>query len=181
MRLKKVNSIFVTEEINQVGTYSGLIGRNLYKNIAYKENKKISEGNSFLNEAIDYEFEKEESGGIIVFSTDVNAIKLSSNALINWIKQKITSLKNKITAGKKIDKAASTNGAVAWTVGHYLEGRYKSHSGKSFSENSLSLEIIGISSEQLIKIAEQLCEAFSQESVLVKDFSSSKIYLVNAE
>ena len=50
-----------------------------------------------------------------------------------------------------------------------------------FDENSLSVEIIGIDSTELIKIAEELCIAFLQESVLLKDFSNNKIFLVNAD
>lgn len=169
----------MVKEINQKGIYSGLTGRMLYNRTKYlKENTLIY---SQLNEAIEYEFEKEQNGGIITFSIEVNAQQLSPNKLANWIKQKLSTLKNKIHLNKNIDNIASKNGAEAWTIGHYLDGRYKDNKGKSYNENSLSLEIIGISSEQLQKIAEEICIQFNQESVLVKDFAKNKMYLVNGE
>lgn len=43
-----------------------------------------------------------------------------------------------------IDKVAHKNEPVGWTIGKYLNGRYRTKNGKTFSENSLSLEIIGV-------------------------------------
>ena len=182
-KLKDIDDekIYIIEEIQQKGVYSGLIGRRLYENLKYVKEKEIDSGHNDLLETIDYEFENEEQGGIITFSTDVNAVELSPNKLINWIKQKIKTLENRLLKNKKIDKVANDNSAAAWTVGHYLDGRYKAKNGKNFGENSLSLEIIGISSEQLQKIAEDICTTFDQETVLVKDFIKNKIYLVNGD
>ena len=173
--------IYIIEEIQQKGVYSGLIGRRLYENLRYVKEKEIESCQNDLLENIDYEFDNEEQGGIITFSTDVNAVELSPNKLINWIKQKIKTLENRLLKNKKIDKVANDNGVAAWTVGHYLDGRYKAKNGKNFGENSLSLEIIGITSKQLQKIAEDICNAFDQETVLVKDFIKNKIYLVNCD
>ncbi len=130
-------------------------------------------------DGIDYEFEKAEKGGIIVFSTDVNAVMLSKNKLVNWLKQKASTLSNRFFATNKIDRIAQAHELVAWTIGHYLDGRYTAKDGRSFGENSLSVEMIGIETSQLISIAEEMCAEFQQESVLVKDYSSDRILLVN--
>ena len=50
-----------------------------------------------------------------------------------------------------------------------------------YGEKSLSVEIIGIDTDTLIKIAEQLCETFMQESVLVKDYSTGRVMFVDNE
>ena len=64
-------------------------------------------------------------------------------------------------------KIAKQHDLVGWTIGKYLNGRYFStETGKQYSEDSLSLEIIGIDTNEMIKIAEELCKVFDQESVL---------------
>lgn len=165
-----VESIKVSER----GVYSA--SRWLSHDLSKKASKILY---TTVQEGIEYEFE--QKGGIITFSTDVNAKDLNDNQLINWIKQKTTTIKNKLTKYKKIDNISQKHSLAAWTVGKFLSGRYTAKNGKVFDENSLSVEIIGIDSTELIKIAEELCIAFLQESVLVKDFSNNKIFLVNAD
>lgn len=173
---------YIIEEIQQKGVYSGMVGRKLYNDVRYsKRNEIASSVSDGLTEAIDHEFDKEEHGGIITFSTDVNAVELSPNKLVNWIKQKVKTLGNRFFKNRKIDKAAKEGGAAAWTVGHFLDGRYTAKNGKGFGEKSLSIEIVGITSQQLQNIAEDICKVFEQETVLVKDFITGKIYLCNRE
>ena len=135
---------------------------------------------SSLNEGIQFEPSPDKKGGIIVFSTDVNAEKQSDNKIINWLKQKMITISNRLNATKKIDKIAADNKLVGWTIGHYLDGRYTSpKNGKQYGENSLSVEIIGVDFEQLMKISMELCAAFRQESVLLKDYSSGRVLFVD--
>lgn len=134
-----------------------------------------------LNEAIDFEPGENEKGGIIVFSTEVNALSQSNNRFINWLKQKMMTLSNKINATRKIDKIANENNLVGWTIGKYLDGRYKAKNGKTYGKDSLSVMVVGVTFDTLIKIAESLCKSFTQESVLVKDFSSGRILFVNPD
>lgn len=145
-------------------------------------NEKCEFTSKTLAEGIDLTFEDAEKGGIIVFSTDVNSVELSSNKIVNWLKQKITTLGNRITATKKVDKIVGGKyNAVGWTVGKYLSGRYTAKNGNFFGENSISVEIIGIDESTLIAIAEDLCEEFKQETVLVKSYiDGGKIFLVSA-
>lgn len=132
-----------------------------------------------LNEAIDWQVDTQSRGGIIVFSTDVNAIQLSQNKLLNYCKTKLATFLNRINATKKVDRIANKHSLVGWTLGHYLDGRYKAKNGKNFGEKSLSVEIIGVDSKTLIKIAEDICADFMQEAVLCKDYSTGNIYFVN--
>ena len=154
------------------GTYNGM--RYLAESISSKNKTAL------VNEGIQFEPSENEKGGIIVFSTDVNAEELSKNKIINFLKQKTQSIINRLSATKKIDKIAVKNKLVGWTIGHYFSGRYTSPTnGKQYGENSLSLEIIGIDFEKLCQIAMELCESFHQESVLVKDFSSGRVLFIN--
>jgi hypothetical protein len=118
---------------------------------------------------------------MIIFSTEVNAIELSKNKFINWIKQKVETIKNKFKSYDKIDTLAKKYDLVGWTVGKFLNGRYTGRDGKIYDENSLSVEVVGIDSTTLINIAEDICREFNQESVLVKNYNTKKILFVNGE
>lgn len=160
-------------KISDKGTYH--LGRYLDANI------KINKDKILISEGIQYEPKENEKGGIIIFSTEVNAEELSDNKLINWFKQKFSSFKNKLFKNRKIDNIANKHNLVGWTIGKFLNGRYTAKNGKTYSENSLSVEIIGVSSDELIKIAEELCIEFIQESVLVKDYSTGRVMFVEAD
>ena len=50
-----------------------------------------------------------------------------------------------------------------------------------YSDKSVALEVDGLSSASLLRLAEILATAFQQETVLVKDLNKNKIYLADAE
>lgn len=169
------NLRFVITEIpkRRKGAYSA--SKALYNMYNYDKKSVI------ISEGIVTEFKDDKKGGIITFSTEVNAESLSNSKLINWFKQKFNTILNRLNKNKKIDKIANKHDLTAWTVGNFLHGRYTANNGEVFDENSLSVEIVGIDFDELIKIAEELCIEFIQESVLVKDYSTNRILLVNAE
>lgn len=118
-----------------------------------------------------------ESGGTIVFSTDVNSLELSKNSFKNKIMQIYETFKNRRFALKMLDKIRRKNNVYAWTIGRYLVGTYTGNNGKTFNENSISIDVIGINKDTLFKIAEQLKDTFKQESVLVK--LNDQVYFVS--
>lgn len=159
---------------------------NAYSGVAYiyaaihVENRPIFATN--IESAIDWEVPDDEKGGIIVFSQEVNAVQMSKNRLINWVKQKLSTFKNKASGKSAIDKIAQKHDLVGWTIGNFLKGRYTGKNGKVYSEDSLSVEIIGVSDDTLIAIAEELCREFGQETVLVKMYSErNRILFVNGD
>ena len=86
-----------------------------------------------------------------------------------------------MTYKSKIDTIAKQHDLVGWTIGKYLNCRYFSkETNKQYSEDSLSLEIIGIDTNEMIEISEELCKVFDQESVLLKDYSTNDIMLISA-
>lgn len=73
---------------------------------------EVNESKILLSEGVVFESNSNERGGIIVLSTDVNAVKLSNNQIADWLKQRSATLKNRVKATSKIDKLASKNGLV---------------------------------------------------------------------
>ena len=49
-----------------------------------------------------------------------------------------------------------------------------------FNDRSICLEINGLSSKSLLKLAAMIAGGFRQETVLVKDLNRNKIYLADA-
>ena len=127
---------------NTSGAYSA--SRYLY------DSYKVNRSKIIASEGIEFEPDADKRGGIITFSTEVNALDLSENKVINYLKKKFSPIKNRLYKNKKIDKIANEHGLVGWTVGHFLSGRYTAKNGKVFDENSISVEIIGISTDELI-------------------------------
>ena len=127
-------------------------------------------------------------GGIIVFSTDVNAVTLSNNKLINKVKQLIITFNNRLNKGKIIHKVINKFNDTtkneeekigAYSVGNFFKGKYVGDNGEMYNEKSISVEINGISSKHLLEFAEMLAKEFMQETVLVKDLNLNKIYLAD--
>ena len=147
-----------------------------YLSAAIKKNGNVLF--SRLNEGIDFQPPANERGGVIVFSTDVNAVQMDEQKVVNLLKQKMQTISNRINLPKKIDSHAISHDLIGWTIGKYLNGRYTADNGKQYGENSLSLEIIGVSCAILINSAEELCTSFVQESALVKDYASGSVMFV---
>ena len=139
----------------------------------------LNRDKTILSEGIQFEPMENEKGWVIIFSTDVNAIELSPNKVKNWIHQKFSTYRNRLKSSSIIDKIANKNQLVGWTIGHYFDGRYRANNGLNYGENSLSLEIVGVDFNTLVKIAEEICVAFKQESILLHDFSSGRILFVD--
>lgn len=125
-------------------------------------------------------------GGVIVFSTDVNAVEMSKNKIVNKIKQILTTFKHRLKKDSMIhnvmNKFNDDGGEYigAYSVGNFFKGKYVGDNGEMYDEKSLSVEINGLSSKSLLKVAELLAKDFMQETVLVKDLNTNKIYLADS-
>ena len=162
---------YVVENLSQVeGAYSS--GR--YMADAFKRDMTLLEG-------ISWQPDEKERGGMIVFSTEVNAKQLHSNPVVNYLTQIYQTIKNRLTANAKINGLGKKYKLGGWTVGRGLRGRYLSKTGKLFDESSLSLDLIGISKGKLISIAEEICTMFGPEEALVKDYSSGDVFFVRPD
>lgn len=150
---------------------------------------KLSEDRIFYNiqgkrllEGISYTFE--DKGGIIVFSTDVNAMvdgKGFVNKVKGFFKGKFQTIMNRLLRINKLDTLLKNyEDVMAYSIGNFFKGKYfDRENDTTYSEKSLSIEIIGIPSSLLVPIAENIAREFNQKEVLVKDYDSNKIFLVD--
>ena len=82
-------------------------------------------------------------------------------------------------APSEIEKNAQKHNPAGWTTGKFFKGRYTRGNGEVYSEDSLSIEIIGITDNELTETAEELCKSFNLESVLIKSYlERNQIYIV---
>lgn len=129
-------------------------------------------------------------GGMIVFAVNVNAVQMSSNKIVNAIKQFVETTKNRFNKDKIVHSTINgfnndntkNNGEYigAYSLGNFFKGKYLGDNGEMFNDRSICLEINGLSSKSLLKLAEMIADRFKQETVLVKDFNRNKIYLADA-
>lgn len=151
---------------------------------------------SFLTEKImdadnQYGFAKYR-GGMIVFALTVNATvdAVEPNKLKGALKKTYYSVMNHVFKDRKLNNLVKTwnkeFGDIddmylgAMTVGKNFKGKYQS-GNQIYNDKSTSLELGGVPSELLLLFAIELCKEFKQESVLVKDFNTNKIFLVDSE
>lgn len=86
-------------------------------------------------------------GGILVFPQGVNAVLYD------------------------VKKILRKHDAAGWKIGRFFKGRKPCKNGKVYSEDSLSVEIVGASEDALVEAAEEFCRAFDMGSVLVKSYA----------
>lgn len=80
-----------------------------------------------------------------------------------------------------IKRIAQKHDPAGWTIGKFFKGRYTAKNGKVYSEDSLSVEIIGITDDTLTETGEEFCRVFNLESVLIKTYSErNQIYIVTS-
>ncbi len=131
-------------------------------------------------------------GGIIVFSTDVNAVNDQKGVLgkvKSFFSNKMDTMVNRIKKNKKlanlIQKHNKEHGDIedyfigAFSVGNFFKGRYIGDNGKVYNEKSTSIEIAGVPSEVLLLLGIEVTIEFKQETVLIKDYNKDKFYLAD--
>lgn len=159
-----------------------------YQRGGFLQECKANKAKFIIDEAVHSEQYgmREYRGGIITFSTEVNAVQLSDNAIINKIKQTIKTFSNKWNRKSiihnvinSLNQSNDNDYIGAYSVGNYFQGKYVGDNGEMYNEDSMSVTVNGLSSKGLLALAEKLATAFMQETVLVKDLNTNKIYLAD--
>lgn len=165
---------FVVQDIFDVERINGLI-----------DSMKLSEVMpSYLYEGID--FELENSGGVIIFSTDLNST-LGKAETFNekatfFFSSKWKTFLNRLNVNDRLTKILFDKfDRPGYTIGKNFRGAYRSKNGITFNEKSFTIDIAGINSDVLVLIASEICKEFKQESVMVRDFNKNKVLFVNEE
>ena len=122
-------------------------------------------------------FKAKKKGGIIVFSIEADFVEFPDNTFVNSIKQFVKTWKQSLLRKELI--APEKHNISNWSVGNFFEGKSTDKKGNIFSKKSLSIEIIGVTDDQLMSIVEDLCSALKQETALLKSYTSEKILYVN--
>lgn len=159
---------------NQDRYFSSILNEQIYVDEVIYSEKLVDESVEMLP--------AEYKGGIITFSTVMNSTQLSNNKIINFLKQKLVTIVNSVSSMKKIDKVASKFDLQGWTVTKGLHGKYIDRkTGTIFDEKSISIELVGITQDVLLDVAENLCNEFKQQCVLVKSYENNDIWFVNGK
>ena len=191
--------MIIKERSGDRGAYS--TSRYLYRTI--KTENIIASSWSKLEKTIEWLDDKYKRGGVIILSIDEDTTIPDEKEFIDWIKKMTKTVNNRLSSTIYINKRQNTsfiskiksnlfkkdkiiddtNELIkSWTIGKFLtSGTYYCSDDTVYDKDSLSLEILGISSKTLIKIAEELCRAFNQKNVVVKDYNNTKILYVNGK
>ena len=138
----------------------------------------------FLYEGID--FEVENPGGIIIFSTDLNSTldnaKTFDDKVRFFFDSKWKTFLNRLNVNDRLRKILLNKYELpGYTIGKNFKGSYTGKNGIPFNEKSFTIDIAGVDSDALILIASEICREFKQETVMVRDFNknATKVYFVN--
>lgn len=121
-------------------------------------------------------------GGVIVLPTDVDVVEMSQNTVLDKVKQVVMTYGNRLRKGRVVREPLDGEGTehiVAYSVGESFTGKFVGDNGEMYDGKSLSVEVNGFSGRSLLRLAEMLADVFMQETVLVKDLNTGKIYLAD--
>ena len=135
---------------NKCNAYSGLA--HMYAAISAENHPVFA---TYIKDKTDREVPADMRGGIIVFPKEAD-VRLSD-----------------------MERIVPGHDPLCWTIGKYFSGRYTDINGLLYSEDSVSVEIIGLSDDALTEAAEELLKEFILESILIKSyFGRNQIYIV---
>jgi hypothetical protein len=181
-----IDSKNLTKEINHILEENGFLIQDIYdvENVSgIISALKLSEVLPlYLYEGID--FELDNSGGVIIFSTDLNSTLGKAETFSDKVKfffdSKWKTFLNRLNVSDRLKKILLDKyGQPGFTLGKNFRGAYKSKNGLTFNEKSFTIDIAGIDSDALILIASEICREFKQEAVMVRDFNRNKVLFVN--
>jgi hypothetical protein len=176
----------LTKEINYILEENGFLIQDIYdvENVSgIISALKLSEVLPlYLYEGID--FELDNSGGVIIFSTDLNSTLGKAETFSDKVKfffdSKWKTFLNRLNVSDRLKKILLDKyEQPGFTLGKNFRGAYKSKNGLTFNEKSFTIDIAGIDSDALILIASEICREFKQEAVMVRDFNRNKVLFVN--
>ena len=178
-RKNEINSIlkengFEIIDIYDVENVKGLIDSMKLNNVIPK----------YLYEAVD--FELDNPGGVIIFSTDLNSTLSNAETFIDKVKfffdSKWKTFLNRLNINSRLKKILlDKHHLPGYTVGKNFKGSYTGKNGLTFNEKSFTIDIAGVTSDELKVMATEICRDFKQETVMVRDFNNdkTKVYFVN--
>jgi len=124
-------------------------------------------------EAVVQKLPRKERGGIIVFPVDVSGV--DGIRALQFAKTWVDALSKKPNPrAEQVMKEIPS----AFCVRRHFLGRYRSRAGTEFDRSSLTLEVLGLTKHELIKLATLLTRELGQESVLASVNATRVVYFV---
>lgn len=155
------------------GVYGGV---QLYTEAVKKNNQSFNRTAKIID--------KRPNGGMIIFSTDVNS-ESDAGAIDQEVANKITDYQREFAEGyvdSTIDSFALQKelDGIGYTIGKGFTGKYVNPATKQvYNENSLTIDLAGLTSAQLEELASDIAHNFSQTSVLLRDFNNNSTFFVD--
>lgn len=120
-------------------------------------------------------------GGMIVMSTDVNA--MSGSGFINHVTSWAKTLYNRWVKNSKVtdtitDLLKSKNMETGFSIGNLFRGKYfNPKDKKAFDESSFAIDMRGVEMDFIKDLAKDLMRKFDQHSVLIVDHKTGRTTL----
>ena len=159
------------------------IPNSLHIHKGYYFEQCVKNSNSFeLNEKIhDKQYGlRDYRGGVIVFTTDVNADKLRDDEIKQFLETFTQRLKKDEKPHTVRHKSNSEDFIGTHSLGHFFKGKYVGENGEIFNNESLALKIKGLSSKELLRLGEKLANDLVHHAVIIKDLNTNKIYIAES-
>ena len=108
---------------------------------------------------------QDNHGGVIIFPRNMNPLLLSNHYIVNLLMTKSLTI-----AGENL----------SCSIAKALHVKYKDRvTGEVFDEHSLSIVLLGVTTDVMLDVAEKLCDEFDQRTVLFKNYENNDIWCVN--
>lgn len=119
------------------------------------------------------------TGGMIVFSANATAVALPRSRLMRFFMSKYSGIVHRLQEHKKLAKMIGDklSHVGAFSVGRFFTGRYGEP--VEYNESSACIEIRGVPSEVVLALATEIAREFSQETVLLRDYSTGRNMLIH--
>ena len=118
---------------------------------------------------------RKAKGGIIIFPVDVSGVH--GCRALEFAKAWVASLGKKPNPrSQQLMKGVGI--PSAFCLRRHFTGNYRSRAGSNFDRSSLTLEVLGLTKHELIKLATLLTRELGQECVLVRVNATDVVYFV---
>lgn len=118
---------------------------------------------------------RNEQGGVIVLPLDVNAA--DGHRIMSIAKTWVGSLgKNANRDLQGVVKEASISSGLG--LSNHFRGRYRSRAGSVYNEQSLALEVLFVTKQELVMLATMLTQELGVESVLAMSNATKDVHFV---
>jgi hypothetical protein len=121
---------------------------------------------------------RSQKGGMIVFPVGVSGTV--GIAALAFAKAWVGSLGRKPNR-RSLQAMRDAGVPSTFCLRKYFRGRYRSQAGSVYNKRSLTMEVLCLTKQEVIKLATALTENFHLASVLVKDHASGKVYIVDGK